>query len=428
MTVYDLSEKKIEYIFREFDNVLVAFSGGKDSSVCFYMCYDYAKKHGMLGKLGIYTIDYEAEYSSTTEFVKYVYETYNDVRRRYLICLPIQAQCACNMESGFWEPWEDKKKDIWVRDIPEGDYVINVYNKRLWFPFDDGISDYDFQDKFCREYSKKYGSTAVVIGIREVESLNRRRVFLKERINRYKGKNWTTEYVPGSALVYPIGDWKTEDVWVYFNKTGYRYNKIYDLYYRAGLSIYQMRVASPFNTSATESLKLYKVIDPQRWGKMVSRVNGVSFVGLYGSTTAMAGYGRIKKPEKYTWKEYYEFLLKTLPKRTQENYNKKLEVSIKFWKDIGGILSEDLIEQVKDNPDVEISERDWQGTMKKCVKFKNYPDDLPECTKSFCSYPSYKRLCIAIMKNDYFLKTCGFSQNKEELKLRKNALEKYKNI
>jgi predicted phosphoadenosine phosphosulfate sulfurtransferase len=38
-----------------------------------------------------------------------------------------------------------------------------------------------------------------------------------------------------------------------------------------------MRVASPFNNCAMSSLKLYKALDPDNWGKMLLRVNGVNF-------------------------------------------------------------------------------------------------------------------------------------------------------
>lgn len=60
-----------------------------------------------------------------------------------------------------------------------------------------------------------------------------------------------------------------------------------------------MRVASPFNDCAQESLKLYKVIDPANWARMVGRVNGVNFTGLYGGTTAM-GWKTIKLPPGHT--------------------------------------------------------------------------------------------------------------------------------
>ncbi|EAG1184430.1 DUF3440 domain-containing protein, partial [Listeria monocytogenes] len=48
--------------------------------------------------------------------------------------------------------------------------------------------------------------------------------------------------------------------------------------------------------------------------------------------------------------------------------------------------------------------------------------------KEFASVPTYKRMCIAILKNDYTCKYMGFGQTKLELEKRKSALEKYNNI
>ncbi len=173
----------------------------------------------------------------------------------------------------------------------------------------------------------------------------------------------------------------------------------------------QMRVASPFNDSASESLKLYKVIDPKNWGKMIGRVNGVNFTGIYGGTTAM-GWRSIKLPKGHTWKTYFEFLLTTWPNQSKENYLKKLNTSIEFWKNRGGCLDVSLIEKLKSlGIKLEVVENTNYKTAKKPVKM-DYLDeiDLPE----FREIPTYKRMCICIMKNDHLCKYMGFSATKTE--------------
>ncbi|WP_119724207.1 DUF3440 domain-containing protein, partial [Listeria monocytogenes] len=73
-----------------------------------------------------------------------------------------------------------------------------------------------------------------------------------------------------------------------------------------------MRVARPFNDAATESLKLYRVIEPALWSKLVVRVNGANFTAIYGGAPAMA-WKVIKLSKNHTWKSCLEFLLPTLP-------------------------------------------------------------------------------------------------------------------
>ena len=104
--------------------------------------------------------------------------------------------------------------------------------------------------------------------------------------------------------------------------------------YKAGVSIHQMRTATPFHQCGQSSLSLYKVIEPQTWGKMVSRVNGVNFCGIYGGTSAM-GWKNIKKPNHFTWKEYAEFLITTLPPDAKERMIYNLEKADVTWREKG---------------------------------------------------------------------------------------------
>lgn len=412
--VYDVAYKRIDYLFKEFDNVLVAFSGGKDSGVCLNLCYDYAKKNGLLSKLAMYHMDYEAQYQMTTDYVDQTFKQFKDIRRFWL-CLPVKAQCVCRMDGGTWIPWEQDKRNIWVRDMPQYDYVINQSNCKFIY----NQSDYEVQDNFCKWFEKTNGKTAVVIGIRSDESLNRFRAIASERNLKYKGVYW----INGNKA-YPIYDWSASDIWIYNGKFNKEYNRLYDLYYQAGLSIDQMRVASPFNDCAADSLKLYKVIEPQTWGRMVSRVNGVNFTGIYGGTTAM-GWKSITLPKGHTWKSYLDFLLSTLDEKTREHYKSKFARSLEFWKEKGGGLDEKTINELKGQAKFIVDEPNNYSS-KNTVKFEEYPDDLD--VTNFQIVPTYKRMCICILKNDYFCKYMGFAQTKKEQEKRRKALEKYKNL
>ena len=414
--VYEATQERIEYIFNEFDTVLVSFSGGKDSGVCLEMCYDYAKKHNMLHKLAMVHMDYEAQYQMTTDYVDETFKRFNDIER-YWLCLPIYAQCACRMDKGYWIPWEKSKKDIWVREMPTYDYVINEDNCEFEIKKD----DFEIPKGFFEWFKKKHPNTVNVVGIRTDESLNRFRAIASDKVRKYKSLKWINE-----DKAYIIYDWNVDDVWIYNCKFEKPYNKLYDLFYNAGLNVDQMRVASPFNDCGIHSLKLYKVIDPNNWGKMIGRVNGVNFAGLYGGTTAM-GWKSITKPKHFTWKEYCYFLLDTLDENTRQHYLDKLNTSIKVWREKGCVVSDDTLEYLENNNiPCERKGRIKPHTTKEVVAFDEYLDDT-DC-KNFKELPTYKRMCICIIKNDYYCKYMGFAQTKSELTKRKRAVEMYSKI
>lgn len=188
-----------------------------------------------------------------------------------------------------------------------------------------------------------------MIGIRTQESFSRWRcIHLARKYQMYHTYRWTSKIGIDIFNAYPIFDWKTTDIWVANGKFGFDYNKLYDLYYKAGINIERQRVASPFLGEAQESLRLYQVIDPNTWGKMICRVNGVQFAGIYGNTRAMGTGHKVNLPKGHTWKSYMQFLLSTLPEPTRRNYLNKLTVSIEFWRKKGGCLSDETIQKLRD--------------------------------------------------------------------------------
>lgn len=425
MNVYEAALERIEYLFNEFENVLVSFSGGKDSSVMLELVMDYARKNNLLQKVSVVYMDYEANYEATNDFVEKTFERIGDVKRFWL-CLPIHAQCACRMDAPYWIPWEKSKREIWCREMPKFEYVINEDNAEF------GLLDSDFEipKKFFDWFIGKYGRTVSLVGIRASESEDRRKLIcsMNGNIRKFKRKNYIVDCVQNRDLfnAYPIYDWQTEDIWIYNARFCKPYNRLYDLFYKAGLTIDRMRVASPFNNCGIHSLKLYKVIDPNNWSKLVGRVNGANFAGLYGGTTAM-GWKSIKLPKGHTWKSYCCFLLSTMDGKLRNHYERILATSIEYWCEKGGFVSEEIM------PELEALKADYSDKGKsgrfptqRIVRFAKYPDELE--TKSFRFLPSYKRMCVCIMKNDYYCSYMGFSKTKEAIEKRKKALDKYKNL
>ena len=366
-------------------------------------------------------LDYEAQYEATTDYVRLMEEKYADYLDVWHICVPFKVTTCTSMFQSFWRPWEESKKDIWVREMPDNAMTASdfgFYDKNMW--------DYDFQEKlsiWAHEQSKAE-RTAVLVGIRTQESLNRWRAIHKDRDSRLDNLEYSKKVADNIYNFYPIYDWKTEDIWVANARFQFNYNKLYDLYYQAGVPLNSMRVASPFISEGQESLKLYKVIEPHTWGKLVSRVNGVNFTGLYGGTTA-TGWKNIKKPEHFTWKQYMEFLLDSLPENVKVGYLSKLDTSIKFWREKGGVLSDEVISQFDElSIKYEFGIHNYK-TDKKAVKL-DYLDDID--ISDFKAVPTYKRMCVCILKNDHLCKYMGFSQTKQEMKKRKEAIEKYAKI
>jgi predicted phosphoadenosine phosphosulfate sulfurtransferase len=158
---------------------------------------------------------------------------------------------------------------------------------------------------------------------------------------------------------------------------------------------------------------------------MVGRVNGVNFTGIYGGTRAM-GWQSIRLPKGYTWKEYLYFLLDTLPAETRASYLAKLDVSRKFWRTRGGCLSKETIQQLRDlNIPIEVQHTTNYKTDKQPVRMDYIDDiDIPD----FKAIPSYKRMCICILKNDHICKYMGFTLTKSEKMKIDEVMKKYKDI
>ncbi len=431
--VYDNLQKRLKFIFEEFENIYVSFSGGKDSTLLLNLVLDFKRKYYPNKKIGVYHQDFEAQYSVTTKFIEDTFEKIKDEVEPYWLCLPAATRTALSNYQMYWYPWDDQKEDIWVREMPKFDYVINLKNNP--------ITTYKYkmpQEQMAKQFGRWYrqvhgdGSTICLLGIRADESLQRYNGFLNKKYS-YKNQCWISKQFKNVWSASPLYDWTISDVWHANFKFKYDYNPLYDMFYMAGVNVSQMRVASPFNDSAKESLNLYRILDPEIWVKLLGRVKGVNFTSIYAKTKAM-GYRNITLPEGYTWKEYTKFLLATLPVNIRNNYVKKFNTSIKFWHKTGGGLEEKTIQELIANG-YKIQRNGISnyttGKNSKIIFLDAIPDDTDDI-KTTKDIPSWKRMCFCILKNDHICRFMGFNistKQKQQINLIKNqykSLEEFK--
>ena len=422
--VYTAAKERIEYIFDEFEHICISFSGGKDSGTVLNMCIDEARKRKR--KIGVLFIDLEAFYKKTIEFVERMLENNKDVLEPYWICLPMESPNSLSYLEPTWIWWDKEKEPIWVRPMPKKEYVINEENN----PVDFYKKNMPFEE-FIKHFGNWYGKgekTATLVGIRTDESLNRFRAIAGTK-SMYKDKNYSTKVNENVYNFYPIYDWSVEDIWTYNGKFQKDYNKLYDLFYKAGVSIHKMRVDEPFGNEAKAGLSMFRVIEPDTWAKVVNRVSGANFGNIYSGNKIMTAH--YKLPKNHTWKSFTFFLLDTLPPEISEHYKIKFSKFIKYWVEKGCPVSEEHIKIMEETcPDAIINTHEFSRRGKgdkEVIKFTKVVDEIPGVDNKD-DVLTWRRMAMCIIKNDYTCKSLSFGMTKDLTVRQKAIMEKYKNI
>lgn len=424
-TVYEAAQERLDFIFKNFERVYISFSGGKDSGALINLVLDYVRSHGITKKIGVQILDNEANYSQSLEFMHSILQKNLDVLDVYWCCLPITLPCTVSAYHIDWQCWGEQDKARWIRPMPEQPYIVNMQNHPFPF-FVEDMTYSEFWDGFAEWYSQ--GKTcANLIGIRAAESLNRFRAILNSDKEMLCGKQWTKKNTEHAYNVYPIYDWRTEDIWRANEKFGWEYNKLYDLFYRAGVPLGKMRVASPFMSESKGSLSMYRVIDPECWARLCARVQGANFVATYGKQLS---YHSFTLPKGHTWKSFVKFLLSTLPKESAENFKMRFIQSIRYWARVGRGLPNEVIEDMR-NKGVKFrlnGKTAHGGNELDRVVINRPPDDMDllDCHNSMVT--SWKRYAITILKNDHTCKYLGLAPTKQQADRQREIMAKYKNL
>lgn len=429
--VYDALQERLRFLFEEFDNIYVSFSGGKDSGLLLNLTLDFRDRYYPDKTVGVFHQDFEAQYTVTTEYVERTFARLEKLphTERYWVCLPMATRTALSSYEMFWYPWDDTKKEAWVRPMPTHPCVISLENNPMT-TYRYRMHQEDLAKQFGRWYRLSHGSkkTVCLLGMRADESLQRYSGFVNKKYG-YKEQCYISRQFKDVWCASPLYDWTTSDIWHAISLFGYDYNRLYDLYYMAGLSPSQMRVASPFNDYAKDSLNLYRVIDPAIWIRLVGRVRGANFGAIYCRTKVM-GYKNVTLPPGHTWESYTRFLLDTLPPRLRKNYAKKFNTSIHFWHTTGGGLEEETIRELEEHG-YRIRRNGVSnytiGKNSRIIFIGRIPDHTDDI-KSTKDIPSWKRMCFCILKNDHLCRFMGFGMTREQRQNIDILKQKYRHI
>lgn len=377
--VFEAAVRRISWCFDRYENVCLSFSGGKDSTVLMHLTCAEARRRGR--RVQVLFIDWEAQYRLTIQHVERMFADYADVIEPIWVCLPLTTVNACSAFEPEWSCWDPSKADLWVRDIPE----CAVRDPLAFTFYEPSMTFEHFVDAFTRHLGP---STVQLLGLRSDES-SARFLSICDDLKNVDGLRWTTETLPGVVKGTPIYDWSAKDVWVFHAKTGLAYNRVYDRFHQAGLSLSRMRVCEPYGNEQRKGLQLFHAIEPETWSKVAARVSGANACALYSKERGnILGDRKIELPNGHTWRSFTEFLLATMPSRTAEHYRNKIAVYIKWYREHG-------VDELPETADGDLKAKD---------------------------VGSWRRICRAILKNDYWCSSLGFSPQKTK------SYERYRKI
>ena len=378
------AKERISKTFDDFEKIYISFSGGKDSTVMTHLVLSEAIKRGK--KVGLLIIDLEAQYSETITHIEEMIEEYQDYIDLHWFCGELLLRNAVSDFQPKWVCWDENSKDTWVREKPKKASDLSQYD--FYIP---KMEFEEFMVIFGKWYANEK-SCAGFIGIRSDESLHRYRAITSRKDGlMHKDYKWTTKIAANIYNIYPIYDWRTEDIWLFHLKNQHlSYNKIYDMMTKAGVKFSNQRLCQPFGDDQKKGLWLYHILEPMTWYKLLNRVSGVNSGALYVQESGnINGSLDVTKPENHTWESYTNYLLKSLPVKMQNHYKERFIKFIAGWKQRG---------------------------------YDKIPDQAPHDLEIKQWAPSWKRMARCILRNDYYCKGLGQTQPKSE------AYEKFKAI
>jgi len=342
LTVYEAAQRRIAYVFDEFDHVVVEMSGGKDSTVVFNLALQEAQRRGRL-PLTVRWLDQEFEWQATVDYMTAIFER-DDVRPEWFQVEMIMSNASSSSEDQI-VVWEEGMEDRWIHPR----HPLSIKDKSLFPKLDRFHAFLKKVDRFLNPNNP----VAVFTGMRAEESAGR-----KAGLTTPSYKGWVSW---ASALdkrrnhyaFHPIYDWSVTDVWGAIAKNGWPYNRVYDYLFATGRPLSRMRVSNLIHENAIIDAPVLQEFEPRTYERIVARTGGIDAIGKVGND-----FFKVELPPMFgSWEEYTEWLAPKLITDPKKLARWKKEVRT-FREKLSGAIPDEAINKfiVKS-----LIRNDWEG-------------------------------------------------------------------
>ena len=368
-TVYEEALNRIRFLYDEFDEVVVGYSGGKDSTVTLRLAVQVAKEKGKLPVKAIF-IDQEAEWGAVIEHMREVREDPDVDLRWYQV--PFGIYNASSNIKQWLVAWGEGVE--WMRPREPNSITENKYGTDRFYDLFNKIIEVDFPENTC-----------LLGGVRSEES-PRRHVAMTQQ-STYKYITWGKKLNPAKRqyTFYPIYDWSYTDIWKSIHDNKWAYTKVYDYQYMYGVPIRAMRVSNLHHETAISVLFYLQEVERDTWTALTNRMSGISTAGKLNKDN----YFIKELPFMFrSWEDYRDFLTEKLvqDESLKDKFKKKWELYDVRYKDmlmrdkliraeINTVLANDVdlakLRNFTETPEMEDYRRWTRGEEIKYKKVKN---------------------------------------------------------
>lgn len=293
MDVVQAAEMRIRNVFKNGLPVYMSFSAGKDS-LCMAQLVVNLIQRGEIdpSQLTVHFVDEEAIFPCMEAKAK-------EWRKKFLL-LGARFEWYCCQVKHFncfnelsndetFICWDETKRDVWVRQPPP--FAIRSHpllNER--------------KDSYQNWLPRVCADGVTMVGIRTAESVQR----LQNIASMLRaGRTMTNRH-----QVFPIYDWKDNDVWLYLKKQKVDIPEIYLFLWQSGTRRNQLRVSQFFSVDTAKSLVKMNEYYPELMERVIRREPNAYLAALYWDSEMFGRSTRNRKElEKTEEKDYKAELL-----------------------------------------------------------------------------------------------------------------------